>query len=85
MEELSVDPTGDGDAAGFRQRSLIHIYIGGTQLTVTQIQTVEILQQVAQGSFLLFGFPKVYLRVEVDGPEYIAQLSTCLFYTSRCV
>ena len=53
--------------------------IGGTQLTGTQIQTVEILQQVAQGSVLLFGFTKVYLRVEVDGPEYIAQLSTVVF------
>ena len=53
--------------------------IGGTQLTGTQIQTVEILQQVAQGSVLLFGFTKVYLRVEIDGPEYIAQLSAVVF------
>ena len=64
------------------------MYKRQTQLTGTQIQTVEILQQVAQGGVLLFGFPKVYLRVEVDGPEYIAQLSTvvfldiCLLYTS---
>lgn len=53
--------------------------IGRTQLTGTQIQTVEILQQVAQGNVLLFGLTKVYLRVEVDGPEYIAQLSTVVF------
>ena len=53
--------------------------IGGTQLTGTQIQTVEILQQVAQGSVLLFWFTEVYLGVEVDSPEYIAQLSAVVF------
>ena len=46
--------------------------IGRAQLTGTQIQTVEILQQVAQGSVLLFGFTKIHLGVEVNGPEYIA-------------
>ena len=54
--------------------------IGRTQLTGTQIQTVEILQQVAQGSVLLFWFTKIHLGVEIDSPEYIAQLSAVVFF-----
>ena len=53
--------------------------IGRAQLTGTQIQTVEILQQVAQSGVLFFWFTKVHLRVKIDGPEYIAQLSTVVF------
>ena len=53
--------------------------IGGAQLTGTQIQAIEILQQIPEGGIFLFGFTKINLGVEVDSPKYISQFSAVMF------
>ena len=48
-------------------------------MTRTKIQTVEILQQIPKCGILFFGLTKINLRVEIDSPEYVAQLSAVVF------
>lgn len=61
-----------------------HVFIGvpndvcGAQLAGAQVEAAEILQQVAQGRILFFRLSKVRLRIEVNGPEYIAKLSAVM-------
>ena len=44
---------------------------------------MEIFQKISQGRVLFLHIAKVYLGVEVDGAEHIAQLATVVFLNVR--
>ena len=71
--------------AGVRGEIGDHVFIcvtddiGGAQLAGTQIQFMEIFQQIAERGVLLLHVTKIDLRIEVDGTEDVAELAAVVF------
>lgn len=79
-EEFSALLPGIGGKHGNHVLVGIADDIRRAQLAGAQVEGVKVFQQIAEGRILLPWFAKIHLRVEVDGAEYISQLSAVMVF-----